>query len=243
MRPLNSPGSDMTSPELGDMLSPAPTYSSTFDSQDISDMPRHNSFSIMSKSNTPWDTYHQSTKQEPPPVFESWDKIRLEDGEGLRVKPDYLDSNHPQYARSAQPELVTTRPERRRLPAKRILIPWALFVIFFLITVWYTSILFGARFLSIIRPVPSNLAAQEINIYIHGELVQGTVSVSTRSFAALTSTTPIVSQAPSPTTSPPSDKNESPDVGNLLGRVSLGAGSTMVAPVPTGFVTTTRGIF
>lgn len=238
MRPLDSPGSDMTSPELGDVLSPAPTYSSTFDSQDISDMPRHNSFSLMSKS-----TYHQTTKQEPAPVFESWDKIRLEDGEGLRVKPDYLDSNHPQYARSARPELATTHPVRRRLPAKRILIPWVLFVIFFLISAWYTSILFGARFLSIVRPVPSNLVAQEINIYIHGELVQGNVSVSTRSFAALSSTTPTVSQAPSPTTSLPSDKNESPDVGNLLDRVSSGIGSSIVAPAPTGFVTTTRGIF
>ena len=102
--------------------------------------------------------------------------------------------------------------------------------------------LFGARFLSIVRPIPPSFAAQEITVYIHGELVQGTVSVSTRLFAAPTSTTTSIAQTPSPTNPLPISGNDGlPDVGNELGRISSDVGRT-VASAPTGFVTITRGI-
>lgn len=102
--------------------------------------------------------------------------------------------------------------------------------------------LFGAWFLSIVRPVPPSFAAQEITVYIHGELVQGKVSVSTRLFAALTSTTASIAQTPSPTNPLPSSGNDGlPDVGNELCRISSDVGRT-VASAPTGFVTIMRGI-
>jgi hypothetical protein len=229
----------MNSIDFDNMPSPAPTYSSTFDSQDISDIPRHTGFTIMPHNDM---SYRQSPEHEPSaPTFQLWEKTPLDDKEAIRTRPDYLDSNHPHFANSIESDIAPVLPARSRIPAKRILIPWVLFAIFFLISMWYTSILFGARFLSIVRPTPSSITAQEINIYIHGELVQGTVSVSTKSFAAPSSTATSIVQAPMPTTSLPSGNDRIPDIGNQLGRISSDVGSSITS-APTGFITMTRGI-
>ncbi|EOA90806.1 uncharacterized protein SETTUDRAFT_24934 [Exserohilum turcica Et28A] len=129
---------------------------------------------------------------------------------GGAVQPDW----YPHFARPAL-------PARNRLPRKRILVPWLLCTIFFLITLWFTSILVGARFLSIVRP---SLVAQEIHIYIDGELFEAEAT-SQGSHAAATSSAPM----PSPTT---------PNIGNDLGRASSDIGGR-IAPAPTGFVTMT----
>ena len=240
MTQKRAPSIDLTLIEMEDMVSPAPKYSSTFYSQDEAIVPQYAEFTSTPKSGVSNNPCHQPMKHEPPTSTpQPRDKIPLDVGEEAQVKPDYQDSNHPHFARPIGPDFPMALPARSRMPRKRILVPWVLFIIFFLITAWYTSILLGARFLSIVRPLPSTPAAQAINIYINGELVQGTVSLPTRSFAAPTGTVTSVMQAPSPTKSLSGGNDGIPDIGNDLGRVSTDVGSRIVS-APTGFVTSTR---
>ncbi|RAR08414.1 hypothetical protein DDE82_002395 [Stemphylium lycopersici] len=231
---------DLTSIEMEDMVSPAPKYTSALYSHDVATVPQYTDFTATPKSGVSNNPYHQPMRHEPPiPTPQPRDKIPLEAGEEVQVKPDYQDSNHPHFARPTGPDFPMALPARSRMPRKHILVPWVLFIIFFLTTAWYTSILLGARFLSIVRPLPSTPAAQAINIYINGELVQGTVALPTRSFAAPTDTVTSILQAPSPTKSLPGSNDGIPDIGNDLGRVSTDVGSRIVS-APTGFVTSTR---
>jgi hypothetical protein len=238
-----APSIDMTSIELEDVPSPAPTYSSTFHSQNVPITPQHAYSAATPKSGVSNHPCHQSPAHEPPSYMpQSKGKTLSKDEEDVQVKPDYQDPNHPHFAGSTSPNLPPTLPARSRIPRKRILIPWILAVIFFLISLWFTSILVGARFFSIIHPLPSTPPAREINVYINGQVFQGTVSVSTATVTIPTST--IISTAPVPSTTefpPGSHGDVPPDTGNDLGAISK-LPKRRLAPAPTGFVTITTRI-
>jgi hypothetical protein len=171
---------DMASIELRN--SPAPAYSSTFKTQ------QH--VRTDSTSNNP---YFQSATSTGSPY--------QADIKGTPTVPDHHDPNHPHYIEPL-PKSYDHQPRipaiRRRIPQKRILIPWILALLFFLTTLWFTSILLGARFLNIMHPTPSLAPAQQINVYVNGDILRGvtetiavtpTTSIASNSNVAATSTT------------------------------------------------------
>jgi hypothetical protein len=116
-------------------------------------------------------------------------KVPITDEESIPTKPDYHDPNHPHYVEpSPKPfkHYPLPLPHRRsRWPQKRVLIPWSLALLFFLTTLWFTSVALGSRFLSILHPLPSNPAVQEIHVFINDQDLRS-VSVSA-SIVTLTS--------------------------------------------------------
>ncbi|CAA9959820.1 hypothetical protein PTMSG1_03228 [Pyrenophora teres f. maculata] len=238
-----APSIDMTSVELRDLTSPAPAYSSTFHSEDVlSTTSQHASFAATPKSGTSNNPYFQPTQNWPLPLTTHSElKASAKDEEEAQVKPDYQDPNHPHFAQPAGSDFPTTLPARSRMPQKRVLVPWILFAIFFLITLWYTSILFGARFLSITRPLPP--PTPQINVYINGDILQGNASISTSiTFIQISSTTstPQAPPHPTPTPVPGSNGDALFDMSNDLDIISTRQEPRSTA-APTAFVTVTRG--
>ncbi|KAG9197189.1 hypothetical protein G6514_002180 [Epicoccum nigrum] len=69
------------------------------------------------------------------------------------------------------------RPQRQRqLPRKAILIPWILAAVFFLTTLWFTSIALGVRLFMVMQPAASTPPVQEIRVFINGDVLQSTAS-------------------------------------------------------------------
>ncbi|KAF2847155.1 hypothetical protein T440DRAFT_352970, partial [Plenodomus tracheiphilus IPT5] len=93
------------------------------------------------------------------------------------TSPDHRDPNYPLYANPATPDYQVGRPLNTRWPKKTTIIPWLLAAVFFLITLWYTSILFGARFFSTLFPLPAVPVVPEVNVIINGEVLHGAVSI------------------------------------------------------------------
>ncbi|KAH7122270.1 hypothetical protein B0J11DRAFT_531059 [Dendryphion nanum] len=74
----------------------------------------------------------------------------------------------PNYPPSPLPPLPP-RPKTRRCLRPAILIPWCFALFFFLLTIWYTSIAVGAKFLAHIDPFAAGTnSPPEINVHIHG---------------------------------------------------------------------------
>jgi hypothetical protein len=242
-----APSIDMTSIELHN-VSPAPTYSSTFHSRDAPIAPQHAFFSATPKSGVSNNPYFQTstTKQPPLSMSQSRDKAHLKEEEDAEVNPDYQDPNHPHYAGSTGPNFPTALPARNRIPRKRVLIPSILGIIVFLIALWLTSIWAGVRFLNIIRPIPTTPNVQEINVYINGEVFQGSASMSvstaTATTAMSTTSTKVISFTPKPNSMVPTPGSSViPDMGNDLGVISKNP-EKRLEPAPTGFMTVTRRI-
>lgn len=165
---------DMTSIELQN--SPAPTYSSTLDAQDWPlTPPPHASFSTAAKGSASTNPFHRPLEVRSIP-HNFTGRSTQRDLESSPVKPDHQDVNHPHFAgASSKPSDDTwpSLPPRRRWPHRRVLLPWALALLFFLTTLWFTSIALGARFLMKLHPV------QNINVYLNDEFLRTTASAST----------------------------------------------------------------
>ncbi|KAF1836887.1 hypothetical protein BDW02DRAFT_203109 [Decorospora gaudefroyi] len=232
-----APSIDMTSIELRN-VSPAPTYISTFNTHDVPITPQHAYFAPTPKSGVSNNPYYQSTTYEPP---QPKGKTSLKDDEAAPVKPDYQDPNHPHFAGPTFTNFPTALPARSRIPRKRILIPWILFVIFFFISVWYTSVLAGARFLDIIRPLPAPPTKQQINVYINGEALRGNMSVSV-SMSTPTVATSTATSTLKPGGTPDLNWETSDDAGNHLGVATTSLGRRQELAAPTGFVAVVRRI-
>jgi hypothetical protein len=228
---------DMTSVELGTLPSPAPTYSSTFLSYAAPQTPQHAIAAATTQCGASNNPYHQSTTHESPFSMPPYNNKASSKTMGeAQIKPDYKDANHPHFAQSSGPGFPISLPARSRMPRKCILVPWLLFGIFFLITLWFTSILLGARFLSIIHPTTPAPTVQEIHFYMNGQVLQGSISVSTRTIPFLTNTITYTANAPSPTALRPEiPPNMSKDMDGLS---TVLEGRT--ASAPTGFMTATR---
>ncbi|KAH6870308.1 hypothetical protein BKA58DRAFT_174192 [Alternaria rosae] len=221
---------DMASIGLGSLPSPAPTYSSTFLSYNAPHTPQHANFGLAPKGGTSNNPYHQATHESPYSI-PRYTKAASKEMEEAQVKPDYQDTNHPHFAQSSGPGFPTSLPARSRMPRKSILVPWVLFAIFFLTTLWFTSILAGARFLSIIHPTSPVSTVQEIHVYVNGEALQGSVSV-TRTLALPTDSFTSTANTPS-STAPISEPI--PDMGkDMDGLSTVLEGRTIAAP--TGFI-------
>ena len=222
---------------MGRVPSPAPTYSSVYDSKDASFGIQHSNSDTAFTETAPYNPYQQSTFHESSASSpRSHSKAPLDNSP---VIPDYEDPNHPHYAAPSNPSFAARIP-RGRLPSKRILIPWVLATLFFTITIWYTSILAGSRFLSILHPLPTSPTVQEIHIIINGQ----TMSIATPTITSQTSevpTTTVQSSSQGPTTTrlvlvpvgivPPSD-----NTGNNQGS-SLQNSKRGIRHEPTTFVT------
>ncbi|KAF2036170.1 hypothetical protein EK21DRAFT_34532, partial [Setomelanomma holmii] len=170
-----APSIDMASIELRN--SPAPTYTSMRKSMDWPLTPEHDSFPT-AKANTSKNPHYQSSETEAAAKGRS--RKGAIDDEESRVKADYEDANHPHYVHPPTKSYTYNSPPlpaRSRWPRKRVLIPWILAIIFFLTTLWLTSVALGARFFSILHPLPSSPAVQEINVFIDGEALRGVVSI------------------------------------------------------------------
>jgi hypothetical protein len=238
-----APSIDMTSFELHN-ISPAPTYSSTFHSQDAPISPLHAYFAATPKSGVSNNPYFQTVKEPPSSISHSRFKAPLKDEEDAEVKPDYQDPNHPHYAGSTGSSFPTALPARSRTPSKRVWVPSILCITVFLIALWFTSIYAGVRFL---RPLLAP-TTQEINVYLNGEIFQGSVSVSISTAAATAtktsstlSTRTTTTPTPSSTVQAPGSNPDVPDTGNDLGAISKKP-ERRLEPAPTGFMTVTRGI-
>lgn len=109
-----------------------------------------------------------------------------------------FDTNHPHYATPSQPPhpsfhnppLPIHDTRRSRISHLNIatLLPWILFSIFFLATLWYTSIALGVRIYSTLHPSTINVPSPppSINIIING---QDQIRTPTASAPTPTSTT------------------------------------------------------
>jgi hypothetical protein len=247
--PKRAPSIDMANIELRH-VSPAPTYTSTFHSEDVPISPLQAYFAATPKSGISNNPYFQTlaTKEPLSSISQPKGKTLLKDEDDVDVKPDYQDPNHPHFAGSTGPNFPTTLPARSRIPRKLVWIPGA---IIFLIILWLTSIYAGVRFFDILRPVRTSPTVQEISVYINGEVFPGSVSVSvstatTTATATETSNTvstkTVISQTPSSTVfAPGSNPDIPPDTANDLGAIHRSQ-QKRLEPVPTGFMTVTRRI-
>lgn len=232
-----APSVDMSSIPLKDMLSPAPSYSSTFLSHVIPFTPQHDTLAGTSQcgaSNNPY--YQPTTPESPSSIRHSSTRPSSKDAEEARVKPDYQDTNHPHFARSARPGFPTTLPARSRMPRKCILVPCVLSAVFFLVTIWFTSILLGAWFLSIVHTTSPAPTVLEIHLFMDGEAPQGSLSISTNTVALPTSNVTLTTKSPIPTE--PIGQTL-PDMSKGMDRLSTSSERRTV-PAPTGFATITR---
>jgi hypothetical protein len=150
-----------------------------------------------------------------------------------------FDTHHPHYIPPAPrlPPPITSRPTKhtRLLPPLRLLIPWTLALIFFLTTLWYTSILAGARFLNILNQDPYR--TQPINIVINS--FDATPSVKSGTYSTPDLITTSFAPASSATLRPlPTGNGFDPDPGTntVTGKPAIAITSTQ----RTGFVTVTR---
>ncbi|KAF2190806.1 hypothetical protein K469DRAFT_392993 [Zopfia rhizophila CBS 207.26] len=171
----SKPSTDTTDNASAEPPSPAPTYRSTFHTtKDYAFAPNHTSganekSSRMDYAITPNHTSHRKEK------FSS----KAKDEEDFNPVEEPFDTTHPLYippapAPAAEPTPdLPARRSTRRIPPFRILLPWTLFAIFFLTTLWYTSIAFGIRLFHSLSPSPPQ---QPINIVINPP-AHGTPSV------------------------------------------------------------------
>lgn len=188
---------DMASIELRN--SPAPAYRPTFESQDWPLTPTKRTQSPIERTNNPY--YRSSTAED----GLATSKSQALEAEAASTKPDYQDPNHPHFAGAKHTEhhapSLPARP--RRWPQKRILIPWALAIVFFLTTLWFTSMVLGVRYMSILHPSPQSPAAvQEIYVVINDELLHASASTRTVIPSITASSTLTSSPSSGPTSSP-----------------------------------------
>lgn len=224
-----APSIDMAS--IDHRSSPAPAYSSTCKSQEWPLTPQHTQSSTTTNGATSNNPYHHPAVMEEVP-----EKQSQNDEENPPTKPDYHDPNHPHYAEpltKAYGHHSPPLPPRRRWPQKRVLIPWGLAVLFFLTTLWFVSIVLGARFLTILYPLPSSPPVHEINVFLDGRVFRGSEAAATATTTVLASSTLDVSSTPSVLYTgrsflSPTGRPSSEDPGRLL------------EPRVDGFVTVTR---
>lgn len=160
------------------------------------------------------------------------------------VQADYHDPNHPHFVQpTTTPSYPFEWPARSRWPSKRIVIPWLLAFLFFFTTAWFTSILVGAKFLSILQSAPSQ-HVHEVNIVIDGQVFRSIISATATqtvivSQTAIASQTPRTSEGPittgpmhlAPKPGTPPDDNTGNDQGSSLQVRGLSG------PAPTTLVT------
>jgi hypothetical protein len=245
-----APSIDMTSIEL--QSSPAPTYSSTLDAQDWPlTPPQHALFSTAAKGSTSNNPFHQPPEDRSIAIHFTG-RTAQRDVESSPVKPDHQDVNHPHFAgASSKPSDDTwlPLPPRRRWPHRRVLIPWVLALLFFLTTLWFTSIALGARFMTKLHPV------QHINVYLNDELMHASMSASTSTPILSLSSTLSITPTTSVTATPSETRTEAlptrsgplapefedpPIVNSGDGGRSFALPARHVETKATGFVTVTR---
>ncbi|KAF2624227.1 hypothetical protein BU25DRAFT_163886 [Macroventuria anomochaeta] len=126
-------------------------------------------------------------------------KSAFEDQKAFDVKTEPLDPCYPQFAMPRFDDTpLPPRPQRRRLPRKTILIPWILAAIFFLTTLWFTSIALGVRLFMVLQPAPTSPPVQEIRVMVDGNIFSTTASAYTSfvtlSASAVTATETVVNE-------------------------------------------------
>ena len=137
------------------------------------------------------------------------------------------------------------RPQRQvQLPRKAILIPWILAAVFFLITLWLTSIALGVRMFMVMQPAASTPPVQEIRVFINGNMLESTASAFI-SVAAPSAIAPV----PTAAGTAPTSTSGGSIVPTATGKLDTAPARelTTAAPLPrslkarpTGFITIAR---
>lgn len=137
------------------------------------------------------------------------------------------------------------RPQRQwQFPKKSILIPWILVAVFFLITLWFTSIALGVRLFMAMQPATPTHPVQEIRVFINGDMLQSTASAFI-SVAAPSVIAPVLTAAGTA----PTSTSGGITVPTATGELDTAAAKdlTTAAPLPrslkarpTGFITIAR---
>lgn len=177
-------------------------------------------------------------------------KSAFENQKAFEVKAEPFVPSYPQFA-APMPRFdeipLPPRPQRQRLPRKAILIPWILAAIFFLSTLWFTSIALGVRLFMVLQPAASSPPVQEIRVFINEDMLRNTASAFTTAVtpSAVTSILTVTKSAPTPT-------NDGTVVPTATGQVDAAlvevlTDFTTPAPAPrnldarpTGFITVAR---
>lgn len=176
--------------------------------------------------------------------------------EAFEVKTEQFAPTYPQFP-APLPRFddipLPPRPQRQRFPRKAILIPWILAAIFFLTTLWFTSIALGVRLFMVLQPASGNAPVQEIRVVINEDILRGSASAHT-SFVTLS----VSASMATATTSAPTSTNDGTIVPTPTGQLDtapirdadpleLVEDTTTFAPVPrnfkaspTGFITVAR---
>lgn len=128
-------------------------------------------------------------------------KSAFEDQKVFEVKAEPFHPVYPQYP-APMPKFdnipLPPRPQYRRVPRKAILVPWILAAVFFLTTLWFTSIALGVRLFMVLQPTHANPPVQEIHVMFNEDMLHGTASAYTSfiTLSASATTTTATSGAP-----------------------------------------------
>jgi hypothetical protein len=204
------PSFDITD-HIAGPFSPAPTYSSRLDSEDYISPQTTASFPFRNQEPVyTWEDekpYRPVSDQKKSPDRFPDEKHMYQESDKYEIQEEPYDRSHPHYIAPIPgpppfvPSLASLPPRRRRLPPLRLLIPWTLALVFFLITLWFTSILVGVRFFNILHP-----SSSPINIQINGvDIPTASPSPPSSPFSAPLRPTPVSTAAatitPKPTSS------------------------------------------
>lgn len=130
---------------------------------------------------TPLPTYY--SQQLPRWTSKSaFEDQRAFDEKTFEVKTEPFQPSYPHFA-APMPRFddipLPPRPQRRRFPRKAILIPWILAALFFLLTLWFTSIALGVRLFMALQPAPASQPIQEVRILLNEAMLHGTPAAYT----------------------------------------------------------------
>lgn len=177
-------------------------------------------------------------------------KSAFEDQKAFEVKAEPFIPSYPQFA-APMPRFddipLPPRPQRQRFPRKAILIPWILAAIFFLTTLWFTSIAVGVRLFMVLQPAASIPPAQEIRVFINGDMLSSTASayMSIAAPSAVVSTVTAESSAPTSTNDGITVPTSTGKLDTARAKVAHDLTTAGPAPRdikarPTGFITIAR---
>ena len=175
-------------------------------------------------------------------------KSAFEDQKAFEANTQPFHPSYPQFA-APLPRFddipLPPRPQRQRLPRKAILIPWIIAAVFFLTTLWFTSIALGVRLFMVLQPASPSPPVQEIRVFIDHDMLRDTASA----FTTLVTPSAVTSTLIATVTVPAKDGTAVPTATGELDTALLEVVTDFTTPAPaprnlearpTGFITIAR---
>jgi hypothetical protein len=156
------------------------------DSRRASPAPTSTSHTWPPTPNSQNPVFHQDMKQD---LHQSSSAIS-------QIQPDHADPSHPHFPTSFPPTHDHMPPRlnfRSQWPQKRIIFPWILALLFFLTTLWFTSIALGVRFFHMTKISPASTpVVQEIKVFVNGIEAGGNTMTSSLTSSIVPASSTIV---------------------------------------------------